>query len=160
MPSGVKWVLGIALASVLLVSLALGATVGTVYRAERVSVSVQPRGGGAINVAVPAVIATVALAAIEFVPVEALPLDDVPAEALDALEHYLPAAQEALDRLAEQPDFVLVEVRSRDETVLVRKEGRKLRILVESNDGRVDVSIPLSTVKEFTKRLHRLSREF
>ncbi len=160
MPSGVRWVLCIALASVLLASLALGATVRTVYQAEKVSVSVQPRDGGAINVAVPAALATVALAAIEFVPLEALPLDDVPVEALDALEHYLPAAQEALDRLAEQPDFVLVEVSSRDETVLVRKEGRKLRIVVESNDGRVDVSIPLSTVKEFTKRLHRLSREF
>ena len=160
MPNGVKWVLGIALASVLLVSLALGATVGTVYKAEKVSVSVQPRGGGAINVAVPAALATVAMVAIEFVPVEALPLDDVPAEALDALEHYLPSVQEALDRLAEQPDFVLVEVWSRDETVLVRKEGRKLRVIVESNDGRVDVSIPLSTVKEFTKRLRRLSREF
>jgi hypothetical protein len=159
MPSGVRWVLGIAFTLVLLVSLTIGATVGTVYQAGTVSVSVQPRGAGEINVAVPAGVANMALAAVEFVPVGAFPLDHVPAEALDALEHYLPAAQQALDRLAEQPDFVLVEVHSRDETVVVRKEGRKLRVIVESNDGRVDVSIPLSTVKQFTKRLRRLSRE-
>lgn len=160
MPSSVRWVLGIALTPVLLVSLTIGAAVGTVYRAGTISVSVQSRGAGAINIAVPAGLANVALAAVELVPVKALSLDPVSAEALDALEHYLPAAQQALDRLAEQPDFVLVEVRSRDQTVLVRKEGRTLRILVESNDGRIDVSIPLSTVKQFTQRLRRLSREF
>ncbi len=160
MPSGVKWVLGIALASVLLVSLTVGATVGTVIQAGTISVLVQPSSGGAINVAVPAGVANMALAAIEFVPVEALPLDQAPAAALDALEHYLPSAQQALDRLAEQDDFVLVEVRDGDEHVVVRKEGRSLRVLVDSNDGRIDVSIPLSTVKQFTKRLHRLSREF
>jgi len=160
MPRGVRWVLGIALASVLLVSLTVGATVGSVYQAGTISVSVQPRSGGAINVALPAGVANMALAAIELVPVEALPLDEAPAEALDALEHYLPAAQQALDRLAKEPDFVLVEVRSSDEHVVVRKEGRTLRVLVDSDDGRVNVSIPLSTVKQFTKRLHRLSREF
>ena len=160
MPRGVRWVLGIALASVLVVSLTVAATVGRVYHAGTISVSVQPRSGGAINIAVPAGVVNVALAAVEFVPVEMLPLDEAPAETLEALEHYLPAAQEALDRLAGQPDFVLVEVRSDDEHVVVRKEGRTLRIVVDSNDGRVDVSVPLSTVKEFTKRLRRLSREF
>ena len=160
MPGGVRWVLGIALTSVLLVSLTVGATIGTVYQAGTVSVSVQPRSGGAINIVVPAGIANMALAAVEFVPVEALPLDEAPAQALDALEHYLPAAQEALDRLAGEPDFVLVEVHSRDEHVVLRKEGRTLRVLVDYNDARVDVSIPLSTVKQFTKRLQRLSREF
>jgi len=160
MPSGVRWVLGIALASVLLVSLTIGATVGTVYQAGTISVSVQPNSGGAINIAIPAGVANMALAAVEFVPVETLPLDEAPAEVLEAIEHYLPAAQDALDRLAEQPDFVLVEVESDDEHVVVRKEGRALRVLVDSNDGRIDVSIPLSTVKQFTKRLHRLSRDF
>ena len=47
-----------------------------------------------------------------------------------------------------------------DENVVVRKEGRSLRVVVDSYDGRVDVKIPLSTVKEFGKRLRRLSREF
>ena len=160
MPRGVKWVLGIALASVLLVSLAIGATVGSVYNAGMISVLVQPRGGGAINVAVPAGVANVALAAVKFVPVGSFPLDEAPAEVLEVLEHYLPAAQKALDRLASQPDFVLVEVHSRDETVVLRKEGRALRILVDSDEGRIDVTVPLSTVKELTKRLRRLSREF
>jgi len=162
MPTGVKWVLGFALGSVLLVSLALGATVGTIgtiVRSETISVTVQPRGGGDIRVAVPAVVANVALAAVEFVPAAALPLDEIPTEALDLLEQYLPSAQEALDRLAAQPDFVLVEVKSRDEHIVVRKQGRKLHVLVESRDERIDVSLPLSTVKQFTKRLRRLSRE-
>ena len=158
MPRGVKWVLGIALASVLVVSLAVGATVGSVYNAGVISVSVQPRDGGAINVVMPAGVANMALAAVEFVPVNSFGLDEAPAEALEMLEHYLPAAQHALDRLAEQPDFVLVEVQSRDETVVVRKEGRSLRVLVDSHDARIDVKIPLSTVKEFGKRLRRLSR--
>ena len=160
MPRGVKWVLGIALGSVLVVSLAIGATVGSVYTAGVISVSVHPRGGGAINVAIPAGVVNVALAAVEFMPVDSFLLDEASAEALQVLEHYLPAAQQALDRLAAQPDFVLVEVQSRDETVVVRKEGRALRVLVDSDDGRIDVTIPLSTVKEFTKRLRRLSREF
>jgi len=159
-PSGVKWVLAIALTSVLLVSLTVGATVGSVYHSGAISVLVQPRSGGAISIAVPASVANVALAAVEFVPLEALPTDEAPAQALNLLEHYLPAAQQALDRLADQPDFVLVEVESDGEHVLVRKEGRSLRVLVDSDDGRVDVSIPLSTVKQFTKRLRRLSHDF
>jgi hypothetical protein len=124
-----------------------------------ISVSVQPRGGGAINVVMPAGVANMALAAVEFMPVDSFYLDEAPVEALEILEHYLPAAQQALDRLAAQPDFVLVEVQSRDETVVVRKEGRALRIIVDSDDGRIDVKIPLSTVKEFAKRLRRLSRD-
>ncbi len=159
MPRGVKWVLAIALAPVLVVSLAVGATVGSVYSAGVISVSVQPRGGGAINVVMPAGVANMALAAVEFMPVDSFYLDEAPVEALEILEHYLPAAQQALDRLAAQPDFVLVEVQSRDETVVVRKEGRALRIIVDSDDGRIDVKIPLSTVKEFAKRLRRLSRD-
>jgi hypothetical protein len=160
MPRGVKWVLAIALTSVLLVSLTVGATVGSVFQAGVISVLIEPRSGGAISVTVPASVANMAMAAVEFVPHEALALDRAPVEALDALEHYLPAAQHALDRLAEQPDFVLVEVESNDEHVIVRKEGRSLRVVVDSDDGRVDVSIPLSTVKQFTKRLRRLSRDF
>jgi len=160
MPRGVKWVLGIALASVLLISLAVGATVGSVYNAGTISVRVQPRDGGGINVVVPAGVANMALAAVEFVPVRTLPLDEAPDEALDVLEHYLPAAQLALDRLAAQPDFTLVEVRSRDETVVVRKEGRSIRVLVDSDEASIDVTVPLSTVKEFTKRMRRLSRDF
>ena len=51
MPAGVRLVLGIALGSVLLVGLAVGATVGTVYHAGTISVSVQQRGDAQINVA-------------------------------------------------------------------------------------------------------------
>ena len=160
MPSGVKWVLGIALGSVLLVSLALGATVGAVVQSEKISVSVQPRGGGDIHVAIPAGIANMALAAVELVPAAAFPLDPASSEALEMLEEYLPAAQEALDSLAAQPDFVLVEVESRDEHIVVRKQDRSLLVLVESNDERIEVSLPLSTVKQFTKRLRHLAREF
>ena len=160
MPNGVKWVLGIALGSVLLVSLALGATVGAVVQSEKISVSVQSRGGGDIHVAIPAGIANMALAAVELVPAAALPLDPASSEALEMLEEYLPAAQEALDSLAAQPDFVLVEVESSDEHIVVRKQDRKLLVLVESNDERIEVSLPLSTVKQFTKRLRHLAREF
>ncbi|NIM63503.1 MAG: hypothetical protein GTO30_18235 [Acidobacteria bacterium] len=160
MPSGVKWVFCIALCSVLVVSLAVGATVGSVYNAGMISVQVQPRGGGGINIAMPAAVAHVALAAVEFVPASTLQLDGAPPQALDAIEHYLPAAQEALDALARQPDFVLVEVHDDDESVTVRKEGRSIRVLVDSDDGRIDVAIPLSTVGEFTRRMKKLSREY
>ena len=108
----------------------------------------------------PAGVANIALAAVEFMPVGSFYLDEASNEALEALEHYLPAAQQALDRLAAQPDFVLVEVQSSDETVVVRKEGRSLRVLVDSDDARIDVTIPLSTVKQFAKRVRRLSDEF
>ena len=68
--------------------------------------------------------------------------------------------EEALDELAAQPDFVLVEVQSRDESVVVRKEGRSLRVILSSDEARIDVTVPLSTVKEFARHLRRISRDY
>ncbi len=160
MPRGVRWVFAIALGSVLLVSLAVGATVGSVYHSGMISVSVQPRDGGGINVAMPAGVANMALAAIELVPASSFALDESSDEVLEVVERYLPAAQKALDELAAQPDFVLVEVQSRDETVVVRKEGRSLRVVIDSDEARIDVTVPLSTVKEFTRHMRRISRDY
>ena len=157
MPRGVQLVLGIALACVLTVGLAVGATVNAAVSAGTISVHVQPRGGGDIHVAVPAAAANLAIAAVQLVPGNTWE-DEVPSEAIDALERYLPFAQDAIDALADQPDFVLVEVDSEDEHVVVEKRGNKIVVVVDSDDGRIKVSLPLSTVKEFGKALKRLAR--
>lgn len=156
MPRGVRWVLAIAAGSVLMVGLAVSATVGAVYRAGTVSVHVLTEEGGDIHVAVPAGAANLALSAIEWVPGGTWPLDGHTSDALDDIRHYLPVAQEALERLIDQPDFVLVEADSKDEHVRVRKQGRTLSIVVESDGTRIDMTLPLSTVREFGKALRHI----
>lgn len=152
-----KWVLAIAVTMVTLVGIAVGATVTTVYRAGMVSVSVAQQDGGEINVALPAGLANAALAAVELVPQRHFEIDGETRELLRSLEKMWPAAQEALDELSAQPDFVLFELTSDREEIVVRKVGRELHILADDGSERVRVSLPLSTVKAFTKRLNRIA---
>jgi hypothetical protein len=158
MPRGVQWVLGIALAVVLTLGLAVGATVSAAIGEGTISVHVQPPGGGDIHVAVPAAAANLAIAAVDLAPGGSWVADEVPREAVEALDRYMPVAQEAIDALAAQPDFVIVEVDSADEHVLIQKRGRRILVLVDGDEGRIEVSLPLSTVKELGKALRRLSR--
>jgi len=158
MPRGVRWVLVIALACVLTLGLTIGATVNAAVSAGTISVLVQPRDGGEIHVAVPAAAANLAIAAIELAPGNTWMIDEAPPEAIEAIDRYMPFAQDALDALADQPDFVLVEVDSDGEHILVEKRGRKIVVEIDTDDQRIKVSLPLSTVKEFGKALRRVSR--
>ena len=74
------------------------------------------------------------------------------------MKGWMPTAQAAIDALAAQPDFTLVQVDDGNDHVTIRKEGRKLVIEIDSPDERVRVSIPLTTVREFCKKLDRISK--
>ncbi len=77
--------------------------------------------------------------------------DEVPAEAL----RYMGVARELCDVLSEQPDFTLVEVEGRGETVLVRKEGKNLVVRVDEDDTSIFVSVPLGAVEKVAKKLEK-----
>ena len=157
MPRPVRGVLLIAAGTVALIALTVGATFAAVYGGGSVAVSVEHDDASRIDVAIPAGVANVALAATSAIPAGRWAAGEIPADARRELERYLPHAQEAIDLLAAQPDFTLVEVDSPDTKVLVRKEGRELRILVDDDGTRIDVAIPLSTVRRVGKRLGRIA---
>lgn len=60
-------------------------------------------------------------------------------------EEELNAALKVLSKMGDAPDFTLLEVEDGDDHVTIRKEGRTLRLRVDSRDALVNVSIPQST---------------
>lgn len=129
---------------VLAFALAVGATTAAVYRQGAVRVEVEPSSGGEIRVSVPAGLAHLAIAAMP---------DEVLSEVSRELSPYLPTLRAAGRELSGQPDFTLLEVRSRDERVIIRKAGPKMVIHVESSDERVHVELPIRTVERVAARL-------
>jgi hypothetical protein len=59
---------------------------------------------------------------------------------------YLPLARIGAEELAKCPDFVLVEVKDRDEHVRIQKVGGRLLVDVDSPREEVHVAVPLKTV--------------
>ena len=158
MPTGVRLVLIIVTAVVLLFVGAIAAGTAALYQGGTIAVQVSgTHGGSEINIAVPAGLANLALALVPIVSIDVFEDDDV-REWCNELQVWVPTAQAAIDALAAQPDFTLVEVNDGDERVTIRKEGRKLVIEVDSDDERIRVSVPLTTVREFCKKLGRISR--
>jgi len=66
---------------------------------------------------------------------------------------YLPVARIALQELAKCPDSVLVEVKDRDEHVLIEKRGGRLLVNVDSRSEEVHVGVPIQTVVSVIKEL-------
>ena len=157
MPTGFKIVLAIALTVVLLTGAAVGATVGTIYRAGTVSVSVAPSDGGGVDVAIPAGLANVVMWAFGSAPVEQIHIDDETLRLLGSTRNLWPATGEAIDRLAQQRDFVIVEVTAPDELVRIEKLGKKIRVQVIDREQQIDISVPLATVRAMTTSLQQLS---
>ncbi len=126
-----------------------GAAGALVYNAGAIRVHVQEKraGGENINIVIPAAIVPVALA---FAPDKHLQRVAVEIRAV------LPIIQAAAEALAQTPDFILVEVRERDEHVLVEKIGDTFRVRVDSDDEKVDVSFPISMVLSVANRLSRI----
>jgi hypothetical protein len=98
-----------------------------------------------LYVPVPMVAADIALA---FAPEEEL--QKVRME----LEPYSDLVIAALDELADCPDVTFVEVESRDEHVVVRKEGGTLIIKVDEGENtKVRVKVPFRSVNRLVSRL-------
>lgn len=115
-----------------------------VHNAGMMEVQVAENGGDNIHIVFPAFIAQVALS---FVP------SSVFSDIDDEVQEWIPLLEESARRLSELPDFTLVEVESRDETVHIIKKGRSLVIDVQSDDDDVHVTIPLGLVERTVKKL-------
>lgn len=122
------------LAVILGVPIALLATVASL---GVMVVDVREGDGSRIVVPVPLVLAQAAVAvAPAFVPEKEMRIPE------EALEH-IGFAREALEAIAEAPDCELVRVESRDEQVVIAKEGRSLRVRVSGKKENVNVNVPL-----------------
>ncbi|HXK11430.1 MAG TPA: hypothetical protein VMT70_17430 [Vicinamibacteria bacterium] len=125
------------LAIILGIPLALLATVASL---GVVVVDVREGGphGNRIVVPVPLVLAQAALAVAPAVaPADKLRIPD-----RDLLEH-VGLAREVIEALAAAPDGELVRVEQREETVVVAKEGRSLKVHVSGSRENVTVNVPL-----------------
>ncbi len=124
------------LAVILGIPIALLATVASL---GRVVVDVREGGPGGTHVVVPVPL-VLAQAAVALAPTMA-PEDKmrVPDEALE----HMGLAREVLEALAAAPDGELVRVEERNETVVIQKEGRTLKVHVTGEKENVSVNVPL-----------------
>jgi hypothetical protein len=119
-------------------------TVAAVYSSGTIAVDVRPEDDSHISVALPAVIANLAIA---LVPSE------VVSDMTEDLEPVWPTIQAAARELDEAPDFTLLEVDSRETHVQIRKEGGRLLVTVDDRGDRVSVALPLSTIRRIVEKL-------
>jgi hypothetical protein len=123
----------------------LGAGVAAVYHAGTAAVEIED-GGHQLRLRVPAGLLG---AAVALAPASAI--DDAASE----LSPFLPAIRAGWQELSEAPDFVLVEARSGDESVLIVKSGSRLEVSIDTPDSRVRVAVPLGTLRQVLRRLER-----
>jgi hypothetical protein len=71
---------------------------------------------------------------------------------LDQVRRFLPAAEEALDALAQSPDGNLVEVDDNDEHVRIGKRGDVLEVRVEGPRENVSVNVPIEVAREAVRQ--------
>ena len=74
-------------------------------------------------------------------------------DAAHQLSHYMPAIRAALGQLRECDDFVLVDVKDRDEHVEVQKIGGSLVVDVKNEDETVHVSTPIRAISSTLEQL-------
>lgn len=133
--------------AVLALALATAGTAGTVvYNAGSIQIQVREKheGGENINLIIPAAIIPIGLA---FAPDEEL------AEVSGRMQEVLPILKAAAEELGKIPDGVLVEVRTRDEHVLIEKRGGSLVIDVDTDSEEVHVSFPIHMLLSAVRKL-------
>jgi len=113
---------------------------GLLFQDGVVTVNVQEKqkDGDHVFVMAPAVLAAWG---VNFVPNDAF--KDVPSEAREVF----PAIIAAADKLSELPDFTLVEVKNRRETVKVQKIDGSIVVDVDSDHETVHVAVPIRAVR-------------
>jgi len=112
----------------------------------KVDVDSHGPGGDDVKIVFPAFLAHIALS---LVPTSVFEhIDD---EALV----WMPLVADVSKKLAEYPDFVLVEVTSRSENVQIVKKRGTLVIDVQSDDEDVNVTLPLSLVGRVVNKMNR-----
>ncbi len=119
-----------------------------VHNAGMMEVDVDSHGPGGddVRIVFPAFLAHIAISLVPSSVFEHI--DD------QALE-WMPVVADVSRKLEEYPDFVLVEVTSRNETVLITKKQGTLVVEVESDDENVHVALPLSLVGRVVNKLQK-----
>ncbi len=127
----------------------------SVHSAGMFELDVHVKGPGGVDISgirVPAVLGHIALA---FVPASVFDFCDD-----EDFHRHGPLIQEACRQLEDAPDFVLVEVFSAEEHVLIRKRGNALVVDVESEDEDVHVAVPLGIARAFARKVERAGRSY
>jgi len=140
---GTRVLLTVVLLGAVLFLTTVGAGAAAVYHGGSVAVEIDD-DGQRFHLKLPAALIS---AAITLTPGSVL--DDATAE----LRPFLPAVEAGWRELLAAPDFVLVEVESAAEHVRVEKRGSRLEVLVDCDDGRVRVGLPLRTVGSLVRKL-------
>ena len=102
------------------------------------------------NSKVPAALANLAVAV---VPDDAI--DEALSEVQQDVEPYLPMLQDLGQEFYDAPDFEIVRVENGDETVLIEKLNGHLWVRVDGRDDRVQIRVPVKTIRAVTRLLDR-----
>ena len=146
MKAGERLALAILLGLCVLVGGTAGATAYAWHRAGSVRVAVHETGPGGSNfsMTLPGLLVNTAIA-----------LCPVPSDA-EFKEHMLevaPALHAVAGRLTTLPDVVLVDVKNDGGTVRIEKSGPDLVIRVVSYTERVEIAIPVDSVRRLMEKL-------
>jgi hypothetical protein len=146
MKPGERLALAIVLGFVLLVGGTTGAAAYAWHRGGSVRIAIHESGpaGSDVSLSVPGVLVNTAIA---LCPVP----DD--AQLNTRLREISPALGEVASRLATLPDAVLVDIKSEDETLQVEKLGSELLIRVNAPNERVEVAVPIASVRKLMEKL-------
>jgi hypothetical protein len=71
----------------------------------------------------------------------------------ERLTGILPALRGVADRLATMPDAVIVDVDDHGERVRIAKTGRELVIKVITTEERVEIAVPIESVRKLVSKL-------
>jgi hypothetical protein len=145
MTRGTRLLLTIVIGGAVILVATLGAAAAAVYHAGTAAVEIED-DGRQLSFRLPAGLLG---AAVALAPASAFE------EAASELTPFLSALDAGWQELAEAPDFVLVEARSGDESVLIVKSGSRLEISIETSDSRLRLAVPLDTVGQLLRRLER-----
>ena len=122
-------------------------TAAYLYTGGIAAVDVETEGVD-VFVPVPLRLADVALGVAEW----AAPDLELSATEREQLEEFGPLIDEILDAVGSLPEGELVRVQDGDQLVRIQQRNGHLRVLVDSPDARVKVSVPQRGAKRVTKR--------
>jgi hypothetical protein len=144
--SGERLALAIILGLAVLVGGTAGAAAVAWHRSGSFHVAVHEAGPGGddFSITLPGLLVNAAIA-----------LCPVPADAEwnARLAEITPALSAVASQLASMPDAVLVDVRDGGGTVRIEKLGPNLLIRVSSDEERVEVSVPVDSVRRLVRKL-------
>lgn len=150
MSPSTKRIVLIAAGFLLISAVTIGAMGAYIFDRGMLVVQVREEGGDDVCIRIPAILVQSMIAVI---PDQVF--DEARSEAGEEFHKICPAVRAMWRELDDLPDFVLVEVSSRDEQVSVRKQGGRLVVHVDSPREHVHVVVPLGMVDSILGKLDR-----